>query len=448
MTSRTLAAGAAYVNPPKRNLVDAEEWETDGKPFEPKLYEPVSKDEKPDQYKRQEAEIQMRNLTLEASVRDTKNIARRASDNQAPPLPLEINFDLIDDSVASSAYPIETYNAAYVRGNMLRYIEEAKKVQEIGENVNRDPDHRYSEEELELMQSEYMYLTGQQPNLPAWDPRMFPPDGTVVLFGRRRSGKSWLIRELIWRYRHLYRQVVVLTNTKNNGFWAKYVPFRFIHKYNAYVIQRVIQHQQSIMAWNELHADEPDKIINPYLALILDDVVAKDLHHDSPLNTVFFEGRHNKIAIFITTQHPKRLPPGVRSNADLAVVFPMWSTNDQETIQEQYCTYFQDKRDFNLMLLRYTQNQQCVVIFLGNPAAPMKQSLYWYKSSEPPPFKTCAQEYWTGDHEARLKYLRAEAGMLTNGDAAGTPVEAGAPHGFQWMVNDPEVDDLISQATF
>lgn len=440
--------GAEYVRVPKKDKINAEEWEQKGTPFTPKTFEPVSKEDDPEKYAQQRKVLNDQEIELSNSLLDPKNIARRATGNQAPPIPLPVRYQLIDEAVESSSLPISTYNVGYARGNMLNYIEQAKELQKQGAEIVRDPETRYTDEELEELMTEYMYLKGQQPELPKWEPGMYPPDGTTVAFGRRRSGKSWLFRELIWRYNHLYRQVVVLTNTADNDFWGQYVPFRFIHKYSSFVLERVIQSQRAIMAHNKLYADEPDKLINPYMALILDDVVAEDKHHDSALNRVFYEGRHANISIFISTQHPKALPPGVRANADLAIIFPQWAEHDQEAIWKQYCTFFQDRRDFKLMLLRYTQGQQCVVAFLGDPSINPKQCLYWYKAIEPPPFLTCAEEYWVGDHEARRKYLEQTANMLTNGDIAGNNAPGGAPPGFQWMTNDQEVNSLIDQMTF
>lgn len=440
--------GTEYIQRPKKKAIDLNSWENDGKPFVPKVYEPVSKEDDPNRYERQHLALENEGMRLERSLDSAKIVARRATGNQGPPIPLPVRFELVDQGVESAAFPLAVYNAAYVRGNMIKYVEDAKKLQKSGAEISRDADHRYDDEELEAMMSQYMYLKGQQPILPKWDPGMYPPDGTTVLFGRRRSGKSWLVRELIYRYNHLFRQVVVLTNTADNDFWGQYVPFRFIHQYDSFVIARVIAHQKAIMAHNKLHADEPDKLINPYMALILDDIVSKDKHHDEWLNTVFYEGRHSNISIFITTQHPRALPPGVRSNADVAVIFPMWSESDQDTIWKQYCTFFQDRRDFKLMLLQYTQNQSCVVCFLGDPSINQKQCLYWYKAEEPPQFYTSAAEYWKGDHEARTRYLQATASMLTNEQLAGATSESGAPPGFQWMVNDSEVNQLIDSITF
>jgi hypothetical protein len=49
-------------------------------------------------------------------------------------------------------------------------------------------------------------------------------DFCVAMFGRRRLGKTFGARWLCYCLRHRFPLVIVITNTKVNGFWKKYVP--------------------------------------------------------------------------------------------------------------------------------------------------------------------------------------------------------------------------------
>lgn len=434
----------------KRNFANIEDYNADGRA--PKL-----PNFKPKSRKDNEAALLRQKLSLEETgqklidglVIDDKNVARRAFGNQAPPLPESTYDEVYQDAVDSSALPEAIYNAAYTRGSLLNAVEEAKKYQEAGAEFERIDRRIRSEEELAAQRSKWTILKGQTVNLPWFDPRMFPPDGTAVFFGRRRSGKSWMMRHLLYLYKHIYRGVIILTNTEQNQFWSAHVPSRFIHKYDPFVIQKIIERQRAVVAWNALNADNPDKQINPLIMIILDDVVSGDMHHDPYLNALFYEGRHSGMCIMISTQHPKALPPGVRSNADLAVIYPMWSEHDLDTIRTQYCTFFEDKNDFYYLARETTQDHTCLCLFLGDPTINPINALYKFKACDPGAFVAGAKEFWENDAEHRKKKLEAMAAILTNTElSGGSQVHGGAPIDMHWLVDDSETEALIQMATF
>lgn len=428
---------------------DLSEHESEGVPIEIQKWNGTTrKDSDPYQVEKQRLAIDLYARKIQTKSEDPKAIARTSSGNTAPPLPLEEFDEWKDDMAASSCLPGAVYDAFYRTGGIEMTIEAAKKLQEKYRSLDRQPRIR-DEAELEELYSQFIVPKGGTLTLPEWDPQTFPPDGTMVLFGRRRSGKSWAIRFILSNYAHIYRQILVLTNTKQNDFWSEHVPFRFIHEYSQFVIEKIITHQRSIMAHNKLHADQPEKLVNPYMAVILDDVVSKNLQHDEFLKMLFYEGRHAKIAIFITTQHPKALPPGVRSNADVAVIFPQISEGDVDAIRTQYCNFFENKHDFVLFLNENTKDHGCVIIFMGDPQALPIQRLYHYTAGDPGPFLTCAQEYWDGDDKYYREYLEAQAAYLevNPSDTASTSSSA-VPPGFQWLYNDDQTDDLIRRAVF
>jgi len=60
--------------------------------------------------------------------------------------------------------------------------------------------------------------------------------------------------------------------------------------------------------------------INPYRLIILDDVVT-EAGKSQELIDLATMGRHYKICVMLSDQHPQLLATGVRSNSDIAVIF-------------------------------------------------------------------------------------------------------------------------------
>lgn len=67
------------------------------------------------------------------------------------------------------------------------------------------------------------YATGKtvitRPIKPSWfsNWNIFRPDDTVVLNGKRRTGKSYLMRNILYEMRHMFWGGLVFTATKHNG---------------------------------------------------------------------------------------------------------------------------------------------------------------------------------------------------------------------------------------
>lgn len=62
------------------------------------------------------------------------------------------------------------------------------------------------------------------------DLSMIPADGTVVVAGIRRSGKSWALRSILYHMRHVMSKGMIFSATKFNGWWRQHVPDAYIHE--------------------------------------------------------------------------------------------------------------------------------------------------------------------------------------------------------------------------
>lgn len=419
---------------------NVEKWDKKGKPLIPEMRPVKSSVDSPTQVTKQMLAI---NNEAQRFIEQLPERAAIASNGTAPGLDPHIKFRMTEDAVMSSVYPEATYNAVYTTGAMGELIERQQALSSLGSKINRVSE-KLSDEQWEEKMLNVSIPHGYTLDLPEWNPLMHPPDGTMVAYGRRRTGKSWLFRELLFRYRYFYRCVIVLTNTRQNNWWAEYVPFAFIHQYDPFVIARIIAHQKSVLAQNWLNSADPRSQVNPYLAVVLDDVVSSNMHHDPLLNQLFYEGRHSKLCIFISTQHPKALPPGVRANADTAVFFPQQSTANVETIWEQYCNFFEDQGDFALLLAEYTLGHSCIVMSLSDTTVPLLRSIYKYQSQDPGPFKLCSRESWKDNYKNMLEYYQGMAKQLQNNEASGAQTDTGGPPGFHWLASqDDGIGDVL-----
>ena len=166
-------------------------------------------------------------------------------------------------------------------------------------------------------------------------------DFTVVVVGRRRSGKSFLARWLMFHLKHRFPCGVVITGTKVNGFWQSYVPEVFIHTVEDmdFVLERFYRRQEFLKKHPELGID-------PRAFLILDDVMADPniVRYSKMLNKAFTEGRHYNAFTIVLLQDPRGIPPRLRENTDLCIMFRQFQKGRKEAVAEDYIDFLEEKK--------------------------------------------------------------------------------------------------------
>lgn len=161
-------------------------------------------------------------------------------------------------------------------------------------------------------------------------------DFTMVFYGRRRSGKTYGQRWLAYHLRHRFRFVCVITGTKLNNFWEQYVPKEFIYDIEeiSTILPEIMERQANIIG-------NPELGIDPRMMLILDDVLNDKymIRFSKELSKIWTNGRHLKISPLITLQDCKAIPPDLRENTDLAIMFRVYEGGRKEIIYKEWMSY-------------------------------------------------------------------------------------------------------------
>ena len=70
----------------------------------------------------------------------------------------------------------------------------------------------------------------------------------VVLIGKRDTGKSFLVRDLLYYQQDIPIGTVISGTEEGNGFYGSMVPKLFIHKeYNSSIIENVLKRQRNVL---------------------------------------------------------------------------------------------------------------------------------------------------------------------------------------------------------
>jgi len=239
--------------------------------------------------------------------------------------------------------------------------------------------------------------------LKRFDMRMitFKPDENkgpvVVLIGRRDTGKSFLIRDLLYFHQDIPIGTVISGTEAGNGFYSSLVPKLFIHEeYSSILVENVLRRQKVVLKQIKKEMDTYRKCsIDPRTFVILDDCLYDNSWaRDKLMRLLFFNGRHWKIMLIITMQYPLGVPPTLRTNIDYVFILREPYISNRKRIWENYASMFPTLESFCSVMDQTTENFECLVINNNTKSNKLSDQIFWYKAEKRPDFRLGSKEFW------------------------------------------------------
>ena len=219
----------------------------------------------------------------------------------------------------------------------------------------------------------------------------------VVLIGRRDTGKSFLVRDLLYYQQSIPIGTVISGTEEGNGFYSSHVPKLFIHgEYNSGIIENVLKRQKQVLkeVKNEMETRRRSNI-DPRTFLILDDCMYDaSWTRDKMMRLLFMNGRHWKIMLVITMQYPLGIPPNLRTNIDYVFILREPYINNRKRIYENYAGMFPTFESFCQVMDQCTENYECLVINNNAKSNKLQDQIFWYKADAHGNFKLGSKEFW------------------------------------------------------
>ena len=219
----------------------------------------------------------------------------------------------------------------------------------------------------------------------------------IVLIGRRDTGKSYLVRDLLYYHRDIPVGTVISGTEAGNGFYASLVPKLFIHEeYNPVLIENVLRRQKNILKQVKREMESYKKTtIDPRTFVILDDCLYdSSWTRDKLMRTLFLNGRHWKVMLVITMQYPLGIPPNLRTNIDYVFILRENYINNRKRIWENYAGMFPTFESFCSVMDQCTQNYECLVIDNNTKSNKIQDQIFWYKANGHEDFRLGSKEFW------------------------------------------------------
>ncbi len=219
----------------------------------------------------------------------------------------------------------------------------------------------------------------------------------TVLIGRRDTGKSFLVRDLLYYHQDIPIGTVISGTEEGNGFYGKMVPKLFIHnEYNTAIIENILKRQKGVLKEIKKEMDQFKRsTIDPRTFVILDDCLYDNTWaKDKMMRLLFMNGRHWKVMLLITMQYPLGIPPTLRTNIDYVFILREPYIANRKRIYENYAGMFPTFESFCQVMDQCTENYECLVINNNAKSNKLQDQVFWYKADHHNDFRLGSREFW------------------------------------------------------
>ena len=219
----------------------------------------------------------------------------------------------------------------------------------------------------------------------------------VVLIGKRDTGKSFLVRDLLYYQQEIPIGTVISGTEEGNGFYAKMVPKLFVHnEYNTAIIENILKRQRTVLKQIKKEMETYKRsTIDPRAFVILDDCLYDNTWtRDKMMRLLFMNGRHWKVMLVITMQYPLGIPPTLRTNIDYVFILRENYIANRKRIYENYAGMFPTFESFCQVMDQCTENYECLVINNNSKSNKLHDQVFWYKADNHGDFRLGSKEFW------------------------------------------------------
>ena len=217
-------------------------------------------------------------------------------------------------------------------------------------------------------------------------------DSTILVLGRRRSGKSWLIRDLMYHKKHM-NQVLVFSGTEHvSPFMGDFIPNKFIHSdFSSELVENVFSSQlKKIKKAKENYG----RTEGNSMVIIMEDMNdIKTWSKDGSIKTLISNSRYYNLMYVVALQYVHGLHPQFRDNLDYVFIYPQENHTEMQKVYDTFGGCIETYREFCDILDQCTEeNYSCLVVKLSSYSNKICDKIFWYKADRP-------VNFMVGEHE-------------------------------------------------
>ena len=249
----------------------------------------------------------------------------------------------------------------------------------------------------------YMNMPRRKKNkliLKKFDITSIPDESVIVFVGKRQTGKSFLVKDLLFYKQNIPVGTVISGTEVANKFYSHIFPKIFIHnEYDEGISERVLERQKRVMkqvSKEKRYRGTCD--IDPRALYILDDCIYDSSWTKSKImRSLFMNGRHYKVMLIITMQYALGIPPNLRTNIDYIFILRESIYQNRKRIYDSYAGMFRTFDMFCRVMDQCTEDYHCLEINNNAKSNRMDDQVFWYKAIAHESFRVGHPSFWEYD---------------------------------------------------
>ena len=222
-----------------------------------------------------------------------------------------------------------------------------------------------------------------------FDVTTIKPHRIILLVGKRGTGKSTLIRDLMYHIKHFIDLPFAMTPTEESTtMFEECMPRACIHnEASTNSLASVIAHQRKLGR---------KKLPQQHLLLVLDDMMFdKKVLKSLEMRDIFMNGRHIKLTFINAMQYVMDMGPDLRTQVDYVFALRENIISNLTKLWKYFFGMFTTFDDFAKTFKALTEDNGAIVIDNTVKSNQIKDCVFWYKADiNIPQYKLGKSRYW------------------------------------------------------
>lgn len=220
-----------------------------------------------------------------------------------------------------------------------------------------------------------------------FDPSTIKESRIVFIIGKRHTGKSVLMKDLLY---HMPKPDFVLAMAPTEDSLAAFREFLpdscvFDH-FSQEKLDRTVSLQRELVSRGKKRT---------VLVLLDDCLYQKGVLRSTSMRHIFFNGRHDHIALMCCAQYLMDVDVSLRTNIDYIFTMRENILTNRQKLHKYYFGQFAKFEQFDRVMSACTQSYRSLVLDGTVASTEPTDCVLWYKAStDVPPFRLCAPIYW------------------------------------------------------
>jgi hypothetical protein len=227
-----------------------------------------------------------------------------------------------------------------------------------------------------------------------FDMKSMPPDAVVLLVGKRGTGKSTLLKDIMYNVReHLHCGIAFCPtedSVEGTDGLASFIPAPLIHDvYKPQVLDRMLNFQKKSVK-------KVGKEKTKRQFVILDDVMFdKKAIRGTEMRQTMMNGRHRRIFLINAVQYLCDLSPDLRTNVDVVFCLKENILSNKERLWKHFFGVIPDFQTFCQTMDALTSDFGAMVLNNRTRSTKLEDNVFWYKATPKlPSFQLCHPSFW------------------------------------------------------